>query len=141
MFIARVERTTAYTGWQRHCKLSGGRHAGDDYTCEKFMDMPFVRIVREIPYEKRLARFICRLRADGVTSTAADFDVWCESDHVSKVWYTSNQEYWVLDIDFKIPLQQRIEGKLSSFGDWNNFKECSIPPLRRDEVYVMVTDW
>lgn len=76
------------------------------------MDMPCIRSVEEIAYEKRLARLFLKLRAYGFTLTAADFELWCESDHVRKEFFTSNLENWALDIDFEIRLRQRIAGNL-----------------------------
>lgn len=47
----------------------------DDHTHGKFLDIRLVRSVEEVSYEKRLACFIPKLRADGFTSSAADLNL------------------------------------------------------------------
>lgn len=65
----------------------------DDHTHGSFMDMPFVRSREEVLCEKRLARLIPKLWADGPTSTSGDLALLCGGDHARKEWFVSNHEY------------------------------------------------
>lgn len=66
----------------------------DHHTDESFVDMPFARSVKQIPYETRLARLIAKLSAECLTLTAPGLNLWCGADHVRNEWLTSNHEYW-----------------------------------------------
>lgn len=98
----RLERETAYAGWQRGWKYCRRQRTENDHTHDKLVDKPFVRSVEEDPYEEPLAGLIFKHWADRFTSKAADVNLWCGGDHVHKMWFTSNHEYCSRDIDCQI---------------------------------------
>lgn len=113
--MAPFERKMAYASWQRRWKHLGEWRAEEDQTYGKFMDIPFVCSVGKVPYEKRLARLIPKLWADGFTSTVASLELRYGGEDFRKACISLSHEYWAGDIDFKIWLQQRFARKLPLF--------------------------
>lgn len=53
----------------------------DDNTHGSFIDIPFVRSVKEVRYAKRYVRVILKASAYGLSSSAAEMEFWCGRDH------------------------------------------------------------
>lgn len=82
VMVGRSECGAAYAGWRCRWRHWSGRRAVDDHTHVKFMDLPFVRSVEELPYERLLAQLVPKIRSGGFFTTAADLNLWYGGDQV-----------------------------------------------------------